>query len=170
MRLATLLAAAVLAAAAVPLAAAPEETPDHPEARLYDASIDATAAVDAALARAAERQVNVLIVLGANWCHDSRAFAGWTETDRIGALIENRYEIVFVNVGMPQSGDGHNAHIMHRFGIEEQLGTPMVLLVSHDGVLLNPESAQSWRDTASRSEDAIYEELALMATTGIARE
>ena len=143
---------------------------EHPEARLYDASIDATEAVNSAMARAVERGVNVIIVLGANWCHDSRAFAGWTQTGRIGGLIRDRFELVFVNVGYPQTGDGHNAHIMRRFRFAEQVGTPMVIVATPDGEVLNRETAQSWRDTASRSEDEIYDKLALLATTEIARD
>ena len=168
-------ALALLAGLSVPLAAheiapKPEKEEAHPEARLYDASIDVAAAVDAALARAAERKVNVLLVLGANWCHDSRAFAGWMETPRFKALTDERYELVYINVGMPQTKDGHNLHIAKRFGIENIEGTPTVLMVSWDGILLNEETAKSWRNTASRSEDAIFEELALMATTEIARD
>ena len=143
---------------------------DYPEARLYDVSENAMADVDAALARANERGVNVLIAFGANWCHDSRAFAGWTESERIGGLIAERYELVFVNVGMPQSGDGHNQHVLARFGIEEQEGTPLVLVVSPEGETFNKDSAQSWRNTASRSEDEIFDELALLATAEVARE
>ncbi|MGB7372725.1 thioredoxin family protein [Pontixanthobacter sp.] len=137
---------------------------DHPEARIYDTSHDANAAVDAALARAAERTVNVLLVLGANWCHDSRAFAGWMETPRFKTLTDAQYELVYVNVGIPQTGDGHNLDIASRFGVEDIKGTPTVLLLSWDGVLLNGDTAKSWRNTASRSENAIFDELALMAT------
>lgn len=140
---------------------------DYPEARLYDASIDAGAAVDAAFERANERQVNILIAFGANWCHDSRAFAGWTQDERVGGMIEDRYELVFVNVGMPQQGDGHNQDILKRFGIEEQEGTPLVLVVSPEGEALNADTAQSWRNTASRSEDAIYDELVRLSERGV---
>ncbi|KEO88540.1 hypothetical protein EH31_16405 [Erythrobacter longus] len=139
------------------------DTHDYPEARLYDASIDAGAAVNAAMERAKERRVNVLIAFGANWCHDSRAFAGWTQSERIGRLIKDRYELVFVNVGMPQQGDGHNLDVLQRFGIEEQEGTPLVLVVSPEGDVLNADTAQSWRNTASRSEDEIYDELVILA-------
>ena len=55
---------------------------DHPEARSYDAGIDAIAAVDAALVRAEARDTRVLMVLGANWC----AAAIW----RCGARIIRR--------------------------------------------------------------------------------
>lgn len=104
-----------------------------------------------------------MLVMGANWCHDSRALAGLLETPRFAELIAREYELVFVNVGMPQTGDGHNLDIAARFGLEELPGTPNVLILSPFGTLLNAETATSWRNAASRSEDAIYEELAALA-------
>ena len=92
------------------------------------------------------------------------------ETPRFKTLIEERYELVYVNVGMPQTEDGHNLHIAQRFGVEDIEGTPTVMMLSWDGILLNDDTAKTWRNTASRSEDEIFEELALMATTEIARE
>ncbi|MEP1420858.1 MAG: thioredoxin family protein [Erythrobacter sp.] len=136
---------------------------DYPEARLYYVSENAMADVDAALIRAAENNTRVLIAFGANWCHDSRAFAGWTTSERIGGMISERYELVFVNVGMPQQGDGHNQHVLQRFGIAEQEGTPLVLAATAEGEVLNADTAQSWRNAASREEDAIYNELVMLA-------
>lgn len=136
---------------------------NYPEARLYDASLDADAAVDAALARAQETDKYALIVLGANWCHDSRAFAGWMATERFQEMTAERYELVYVNVGMPQSEDGHNLGIAQRFGFESLEGTPTVLVIGPDGEVRNRETAKSWRNTASRSEDEIYDELAALS-------
>lgn len=155
-------AAALLIVGAVALAK-DESGHDYPEARLYDVSDDAMADVDAALARAAENGKRVLIAFGGNWCHDSRAFAGWTQDERIGDLIDERFELVFVNVGIPQEGDGHNQHILKRFGMEEQVGTPLVLVLTASGEVINADTAQSWRNTASRSEDDIYNELEKLA-------
>ena len=139
------------------------EAPAHPEARVYDVRPDAMADVDAALTRAATNGKRVLLVMGANWCHDSRTLAGWLETPRLTALVAEQYELVFVNVGMPQSGDGHNLDIARRFGLTEFPGTPAVLVLTGDGQLVNPDTATSWRNAASRSEDAIYAELAALA-------
>jgi thiol-disulfide isomerase/thioredoxin len=152
------LALALGACAATP-APKTAAAPAHPEARVYDVKPDAMGEVDAALARAATNGKRVLLVMGANWCHDSRALAGWLETPRFTALVAERYELVFVNVGMPQSGDGHNLDIARRFGLTEFPGTPAVLVLSGDGKLVNPDTAASWRNAASRSEDAIYNEL-----------
>lgn len=135
----------------------------YPEARSYAVSEDAMADVDAALARAAETDKRVLLVMGANWCHDSRALAGWLESERIGALVEQRYELVFVNIGMPQQGDGHNLGIARRFGLDDLPGTPNLLVLTAEGELVNGDTATTWRNAASRSEDAIYDELAMLA-------
>lgn len=147
------LALALAACASVPAA------PPHPEARAYAAEADAKADVDAALARAAQTGKRVLLVLGANWCHDSRALAGWLETPRFAALVAARYEVVFVDVGVPQTGEGRNLDIAARFGLAEVKGTPALLVLTAEGRALNLETAASWRNAGSRSEDAIFAEL-----------
>ena len=154
--------AASLALALAACATVPGVAP-HPEARSYAVTPDAMADVDAALARASASGKRVLLVLGANWCHDSRALAGWLETPRFAGLVAERYELVFVNVGMPQTGDGHNLAVARRFGLAEMPGTPALLVLDADGKPLNPDTAASWRNAASRSEDAIFAELTTLA-------
>ena len=156
-------ASLALAASAGAAYATPPEAPAHPEARLYAVTPDAMADVDAALARAAASGKRVLLVMGANWCHDSRALAGWLETPRFAVLVAERYELVFVNVGMPQTGDGHNLVIARRFGLTDFPGTPALLVLTAEGRAVNLDTAASWRDAASRSDDAIYAELAALA-------
>jgi hypothetical protein len=119
--------------------------------------------VDAALARAGANGKRVLLVLGANWCHDSRALAGWLETPRFAALTAERYEVVFVNVGMPQTGDGHNLDVARRFGLAEVPGTPALLVLTAEGSAVNLDTAASWRNAGTRSEDAILAELTVLA-------
>lgn len=136
---------------------------DHPEATPYDPELDAHGAVDKALARAVQNDHRLLLVMGANWCHDSRALAGWLATERFEGLVADHFELVFVNVGMPQEGDGFNLDIARRFGIDEVPGTPNLLVVTPEEMLVNPETATSWRDAASRSEDEIYGELLELA-------
>jgi thiol-disulfide isomerase/thioredoxin len=151
------LALALASCATVPDAAL------HPEARSYAVTPDAMADVDAALARAATSGKRVLLVLGANWCHDSRALAGWLEAPRFAALVAERYELVFVNVGMPQTGDGHNLAVAQRFGLGEMKGTPALLVLTPEGAPVNRDTAASWRNAASRSEEAMFAELAALA-------
>jgi len=155
------LALALAACATTPDSAAPA----HPEAKSYAVTPDAMGDVDAALARAAASGKRVLVVMGGNWCHDSRALAGWLETPRFAALMAERYELVFVNVGLPQTGDGHNLDVPRRFGLADVPGTPALLVLTADGKAVNLDTAASWRNAGSRSEDAIYTELAALADT-----
>ncbi|MFM7349339.1 MAG: thioredoxin family protein [Erythrobacter sp.] len=154
--------AASMALALAGCATTPAASP-HPEARAYVPSITAMADVDAALARADGSGKRVLLVLGANWCHDSRALAGWLETPRFAALTAARYEVVFVDVGMPQTGAGVNLDVPRRFGLAEMKGTPALLVLTPEGKPVNLDTAAGWRNAASRSEEAILTELASLA-------
>lgn len=165
----TLVMCAALAVSACATTRTPPPTPapaagaPHPEARSYLVSENASADVDAALARARASGKRVLLVMGANWCSDSRALAGWLGTERFAELIARKYELVFVNIGQPRTGDGHNFHIARRFGLAELPGLPNVLVLTADGVLVNRDTATGWRDAESRTGDAIYAELAALA-------
>lgn len=161
--------AAIVCALALALSACvtTPAAPAHPEARAYAATPDAMSYVDAALARASANGKRVLLAMGANWCHDSRAFAGWLETPRFAALVADRYEVVFIDVGSPQTGEGRNLDIARRFGLEGFPGTPAVLVLTAQGTLVNADTAQSWRNAASRSEDAIFAELTALAAAPV---
>ncbi len=127
-----------------PVKAAHEEN----EPRPFDETRDAMADVDAALARAGERGVRALLVLGGNWCHDSRGLAAKFQTPELAALIAEKYELVWVDVGRRD----RNLDVAKRFGVGDLLGTPTVLIVSPAGDLLNADSVHDWRDAASRSD------------------
>ncbi len=132
--------------------AAEKAEAEHPEALPFDQAADATEAVDAALARAQIADKKVILVMGANWCHDSRGLAGWFAQPRFATMLEEKYEIVYVDVGHRD----RNIDIARRFGLDTIKGTPTVLVLSSEGVLLNRKSAPKWRDAASREEDDIF--------------
>lgn len=147
-----LLAALSASAAAQPPLAEQLAGGGYPEARAFEQGADAAADVDAALVRAARSDKRVLLVLGANWCHDSRGLAGWFAQPRFAAMLAPKYEIVYVDVGHRD----RNLDVARRFGIEAIRGTPTVLVLSASGELLNRKSAPKWRNAASRGEDDIF--------------
>jgi thiol:disulfide interchange protein len=161
-----LIVAAVLAVTACASVPAPAPAPG-PEARPYNVSDTASAEVDAALARARQSGKRVLLVMGANWCGDSRVLAGWLATDRFVDLIERQYELVYVDIGMP-GPDRPNVEIARRFGVAALPGSPNVLVLTRDGALVNPTTATTWRNAGSRTADAIYDELATLADLPVA--
>ena len=129
----------------------------HPEARPFVETDNVAAKINNALALAAKNDKRVIVILGANWCHDSRALAGWFATPRFATMLNERYEIVFIDVGMPQTQNGRNLDIAHRFGFNKMKSTPLVIVLSSNGQMLNNrKNAISWRNAASRSENAIF--------------
>ena len=152
------LAAAALLCASLtfPVLAAKEVENGQPEARPFDAKADSKSGVEAALARAKAGNRMTLIVMGANWCHDSRALAGWLAQPHFAAMIVSRYELVYVDVGMRD----RNIDIARRFGLKSVKGTPTVLIVDGDGRLLNRKNAPKWRNASSRSQQEIYKAFA----------
>lgn len=146
-----------------------EEGREYPEASRYAEmpEIAATARMMAARTQAVIEGKRLIAIFGANWCHDSRALAGWLETARFKALADREFVVVFIDAGRPQDGEGRNLDLAASFGVRDIEGTPNLLVIDPaKGKLLNaPDSAKSWRNTASRSEDAIYEELAGFAAS-----
>jgi hypothetical protein len=152
----------LLLAAAVSVSAAGGA--ENPEASPYGEmpEIAATARLMAARTQAMVDGKRLIAIFGANWCHDSRALAGWLETARFKSLTDRHFVVVFIDAGRPQEGEGRNLDLAAGFGVRDIEGTPNLLVIDPaSGKLLNsPKSAKSWRNAASRSGDAIYDELA----------
>ncbi len=125
----------------------------HPEAKPFDRTNDANADVDAALERAGKSGNDLIIIMGANWCHDSRGLSGWFASPRFSRMLSQKYEVVYVDVGYKD----RNLDVAKGYGIGDIQGTPTVLVVSPEAQLLNPKSAPTWRNAASRDEDAIFD-------------
>ena len=125
------------------------------EAQNYNPADNANAMVNAALKRAAVNGKRIIIVMGANWCRDSIVLAGWFGRPGFAAMMQPKFEIVYVDVGTPQTGNGRNMDIAKRFKAKKITGTPTVLIVSAQGKLLNKKDAGTWRNAASRNEQDI---------------
>lgn len=123
----------------------------------YDPTAEAASELEFAQKNVTISGKRLLIIMGGNWCHDSAALANMLDSGRFVGMITQNYEVLFVDVGVPQTGNGRNLDIAKRFGIKKVKGTPTVLVVSPEGKLLNSKKdAASWRNAASRDEDAIY--------------
>jgi len=128
---------------------------DHPEARPFDPapSLVAQDAVDEALADAARSGKHAIIVLGADWCHDSRALAGWFQTPRFEAMLSKNYVVRYIDVGQKD----RNIDVAQRFGLDNIVGTPTIIVTNMRGEVLNLDTAPTWRNAASRNENDIYD-------------
>ncbi len=125
---------------------------NHDEPRPYDAEADAKSDLEETLSAARQSGKLALIVMGANWCHDSRGLAAHFESDDFKTeIIHPYYELLYIDVGQKD----RNEDISARFGVDDIVGTPTVFIVTGDGKVLNLDTAPTWRDAASRSRDEI---------------
>jgi len=156
MRYISLVLIAVLTVACTSAAPFPAaQAAEHPEARLFDPDPELVAqtTVDQALAKAAVSGKRAIIVMGANWCHDSRALAGWFQTSRFQTLLTENFEVRYIDVAQKN----RNIDVAQRFGLDEIVGTPTIFVTNSNGDVLNLETAPTWRNAASRSEDDIFD-------------
>jgi hypothetical protein len=92
---------------------------------LYLPSDDVMADVSNALNVARESNKLVLVVMGANWCHDSRALASRLYQQPLNTLIDEHYETVFVDVGFLDKGK----EVISSIGPPVYYATPTVLIL-----------------------------------------
>ena len=134
--------------------------PNDPAHHLYDASADAATDIEAALARAALSNKRVLVVFGANWCHDSRGLVEHFQRPEIAEYVAANFETVWVDVDTPQMGKGRNLDIAAKYGQAKVVGTPTVVLLDGSGLRINREdTATAWRNSDSRTPEEVLAEL-----------
>lgn len=119
----------------------------------FFATDNAQVDLEATLEKAAVSQKKPLVIMGANWCHDSRALAAHFETSKFTSLLRAHYEPVYIDVGKKN----RNVDIAQRYGYATIEGTPTVIILSPEGEMLNRVTALTWRNAASRSEREVYE-------------
>ena len=137
--------------------------PDNSAYRVYHADGNSMDDIDKALSQARNRNTKLMVVMGANWCHDSVGFAARMDKPRFKSLIKKKYELVYVNAGTQPRQKDQNRAVSKRFGVAAIAGTPTVFIVDADGIVLNPDSVGYWRYADSIPEDMSYAYLSYYA-------
>jgi len=105
---------------------------------------------DEAKVIAAQQQQLLMVVLGANWCHDSRDFSDKLEQDAVATKLSSRYHVLKVNVGYFDTLQT----LLGLFDIPVLYGTPTVIIVDPaTGQVLNGNTLSYWRSSETRSID-----------------
>ncbi|MBJ2129776.1 thioredoxin family protein [Alteromonas sp. IB21] len=91
--------------------------------------------------KAAEQGKLLLVVLGAQWCHDSTGLAERFSTQEMDLILRAHYETVFIDVGTLQD----RRQITERFAYPNYYATPTVMVIEpSSGALLNRTSMDIW--------------------------
>ncbi len=150
-------------------AAKETELPAIISGRLYVPSANPMADLAARMVVAKENNNRLLIVLGANWCHDSRALASRLFTAPLDTLVNDNYETLFVDVGYLETG----RDVITSLGIPVYYATPTVLIVDPvSGEVVNANDRHQWANAAGISMAASidyfrqYEDAAVAVSEG----
>jgi thiol-disulfide isomerase/thioredoxin len=126
-----------------------------PDGKLFQPSDDPLADVQRAIASAGLTERRALVVLGANWCHDSRALAARLHQSPLAEVIQQHYVLVFVDVGYYELGRA----LPQQFGVAHYYATPTVLIIDPgSGQLVDDEERHMWGNAyrVSMSESVEY--------------
>jgi thiol-disulfide isomerase/thioredoxin len=142
---------------ALPIAIAPSAPIIADEAHSSEAPVAPTpfkpsanvmADVDAVLARAKSKDKLGLIIMGANWCHDSQALVRRLGSAEMAPILDGNYETLLVDVAELNA----NMSVAQRFGLPVIYGTPTVLIIDpKTQKLVNAHNMHQWRDAESIS-------------------
>ncbi len=115
---------------------------------------DVKQAINETLTKATDNNRLGLIILGANWCHDSRALAANLESPEIKAFIEKAYQLLYVDVGYLD----HIKPAITHLSVPVIYATPTVLIVEPSSLtILNRDNMNLWRDAAKVSKKQVFE-------------
>lgn len=119
-----------------------KEKMDH-SGELYLPSVQQMEDIDNTLAKAKANNKLALIVMGANWCHDSRSLATKLYLPEIKETIDSNYELIFIDVGYLTKVK----KVITRFGMPVIYATPTVLIIEPNSeILINGHNMHLWRD------------------------
>lgn len=128
----------------------------------YFPADDAMADLAASFASARENQRLLLVIFGANWCHDSRALASRLYQEPLASLINEHFETLFVDIGYLEKGK----EVISSLGVPVYYATPTVLIIDPvTGQLLNAYNRHQWANAAGISMEESLEYFRLFADT-----
>lgn len=116
--------------------------------KIYIASEQQMSDIDKTLALAKKNTKLALIIMGANWCHDSRSLASNLYLPEVKSIIDKNYELLFVDVGYLTKIE----KVITRFGMPVIYATPTVLIIDPETESrINGHNMHIWRDADSIS-------------------
>ncbi|MFS1704385.1 thioredoxin family protein [Alteromonas sp. AMM-1] len=117
--------------------------------------------VNNSLRQALESNKPLLLILGANWCHDSRALASYFDDTHVQQASQ-AFEVLPLNVGYLED----KSSVLTQFGYPAYFATPTVLVIDPASkTVLNRDSLVIWQSAHNESATALTDYLSGMAST-----
>jgi thioredoxin-related protein len=131
----------LLSTAILILSSACSTNTPHVGKSVYVNSENPSLDIQNALDKAKSSDKLLLVVMGAQWCHDSRGLAEKFEDTDLANLLSANYELVFVDVGYFKD----LRDISQRFGQAHYYATPTVMIINAKTErLINAKDMHIW--------------------------
>ena len=118
---------------------------------IYDEKADAPKQVTAALAEAARRGKQIVLVFGANWCPDCQALDAQMHKPELAAIVEKNFLVVKIDVG----GLDKNLELAQKYGVPLRRGIPALAVLDPQGKLLFAQNHGQFADARHLSFESI---------------
>jgi len=116
---------------------------DNTNSEYFTSSANVMNDVNSTLKNAKAENKLALFILGADWCHDSRAIASRLNGPELKSLLDDKYEVLLIDVGYFTHGND----VVERFGQPTLYATPTVMIIDPaSGQLINGHNMHQWRD------------------------
>lgn len=131
-------------------ASAPDSTA-RPDGQVYDATRDAGADVDEALALARSDGKRVLVDFGANWCPDCLVLDQLYRSAQVAPLLRQRYHVVTVDIGRGE----RNRDLSRRYGDVVAKGIPALVILDARGDVVTTTKDGSFANARTMTATAV---------------
>ena len=126
--------------------------PAMPQDVVFEDGVTARKKIEDAKVRAGIAGKNVLILIGTKSCHDTAALLGWFSHPLFAPMISTNFQLVLVESGRKD----RNLDLVRSLGFKAIEGTPMLVVMTPDGAILNRKQIFTLRNAASRTPDDLY--------------
>lgn len=121
------------------------------DAPFFTVSENRTAYVQNAQKEALVRDKLLLLVVGANWCHDSRALGGYLQEDDVQPALSS-----YVLAKVDAAWLDNLTALLSPYGHPAYFGTPSLMIINPEtNQLLNRGSIQRWQSAHNESPQAL---------------
>ncbi|RDV24498.1 thioredoxin family protein [Alteromonas aestuariivivens] len=115
-------------------------------------TLDPQKAVASALQNAEASDKPLLLIIGADWCHDSRALAGQLQSETVKQLVDEHYSLAILDAGWLRNLSG----VLTQFGHPAYFGTPTMMVIDADSrKVVNFSTLQRWQSAHNESADSL---------------
>ena len=134
---------------------------------VFSPAADLSTQVNQTLALARSQHKKALLVLGAQWCHDSRGLAKNFSTPQMQQILNEHYQVLFIDVGYLEKG----FDIVKQFNLPIYYGTPTVMVIDPNASqVINIANMKKWLSADKVPLTEYVEDFTQIASKSIAED